>query len=91
MNGQIILNSSIVLAAFLIIIGILYSMLNSKQLAQHRKQLAELHQNLKVGSEVMFSGGLTGFVTELDTEFVKIRLAEKLVMKVSRYAITEIL
>ncbi|HAP15492.1 MAG TPA: preprotein translocase subunit YajC, partial [Lactococcus sp.] len=39
----------------------------------------------------MFSGGLTGIITDLDEEFCRIKLADKLVIKVSRYAITQIL
>ncbi|WP_252899590.1 hypothetical protein [Lactococcus fujiensis] len=39
----------------------------------------------------MFSGGLTGVVTEINEDFVKIEMAHSLNIKVSRYAITEII
>ncbi|EKF51251.1 hypothetical protein C426_1390 [Lactococcus garvieae DCC43] len=53
--------------------------------------IAELHQKLAVGNEIMFSGGLTGTITQLDEEFCRVKLADKLDIKVSRYAITQIL
>ncbi|GAB2028100.1 preprotein translocase subunit YajC [Lactovum odontotermitis] len=91
MNGEMILNSSMVLAAFLIIFGLIYGIFSNNQLKKRREMMAKLHQDLKVGSKVMFSAGLIGEVVELGDEIVKIRLADKLVIEASRYAITEIL
>lgn len=91
MNGEMILNSSIVLAAFLIIFGLFYGILSNSQLKKRREKMAKLHQELKVGSKVMFSAGLIGEIIELGDEIVKIRLADKLVIEASRYAVTEIL
>lgn len=91
MNGQMILSSSVVLAIFFLILGLLYSVLGTSQLKKRKNTLAELHQNLKVGSEVMFNGGLTGIVTKISEDFVHIEMAHNLNIKASRYAITEII
>ncbi|MDR2977143.1 MAG: preprotein translocase subunit YajC [Streptococcaceae bacterium] len=91
MNGEMILNSSIVLAAFLILFGLIYSIFSNNQLKKRREIMKKLHENLKVGSKVMFSAGLVGEIVELGDEIVKIRLADKLVIEASRFAITEIL
>ncbi|QPS70295.1 preprotein translocase subunit YajC [Lactococcus garvieae] len=91
MNGEFIINSSLVFIAFLFIGGTFYSIVSGLQFSKRKKVIAELHQKLAVGNEIMFSGGLTGTITQLDEEFCRVKLADKLDIKVSRYAITQIL
>lgn len=91
MTAQFIINSSLVFIGFLLLGGAFYSIVSGLQFSKRKKVIAELLQTLAVGSEVMFSGGLTGVVTDLDEEFCRIKLADKLVIRVSRYAITQIL
>ncbi|MFK4887378.1 preprotein translocase subunit YajC [Lactococcus petauri] len=91
MTAQFIINSSLVFIGFILLGGTFYSIVNGLQFSKRKKVIAELHQNLAVGSEVLFSGGLTGVITDLDEEFCRIKLADKLVIRVSRYAITQIL
>ncbi|GBG96320.1 preprotein translocase subunit YajC [Lactococcus termiticola] len=91
MDGHVILNSSLVFIGFILVGGLIYSLMSSLELRRRRKRLAELHQRLSVGCEVMFSAGLTGVIHELDEEFCQIRLADQVLVKVSRYAITAIL
>lgn len=86
-----IINTSLVLAGFLVILAVIYSIVSSQQMAKRRKLMAELHEGIQPGAEVLFSGGLTGTIQRLDGDFVKIELAKGLVIKASRYAITEII
>jgi len=92
MVGTVILYSSLVFAAFLVLLGVLYSIFSTRQLAKRRTQLAALQQSLVPGTEVLFSGGLTGTIVKFDNdEYVIVRLAQGLNIKISRYAITEVL
>lgn len=91
MNGQMIINSSLVFLIFLMIGGILYTAVSTRQLNRRRKELEKLHQNLKIGAEIMFCGGLTGKISELDTDFIHVVIAEGAIIKISRYAVTQIL
>lgn len=91
MDSQIILNSAIVFIFFLIIGFGLYTIMSMQQLKRKKKILAHLHQNMKVGNEVMFSGGLVGKIINIEEEFVQIQLDNKVSIKVSRFGITQIL
>lgn len=88
---QNILASSIVLIAFILLSAILFGLLNMRKMKAKKQYLKELHQNLKIGQNVIFSGGLYGSLTRVGTETVDVKVKSGTVIEVSRYAISEIL
>jgi preprotein translocase subunit YajC len=91
MDLQSIFNSSFAILFFLAIFGLLYSIVGMKNLKRRKKSISELHQSMKIGSEVMFAGGLIGKIINLDEEFAQIQLDKNCQIQVSRYSITQIL
>jgi len=88
---QNILASSIVLIAFILLTVILFGLLNMRKMKAKKQYLKELHQKLKIGQNVVFSGGLYGSITRVGTETVDVKVKSGTVIEVSRYAISEIL
>lgn len=88
---QNILASSIVMIAFILLTVIIYSLFNFKKLKAKKKYFKELHQELKIGQNVIFSGGLHGSLTRVGTETVDVKVKSGTVIEVSRYAISEII
>ena len=52
----------------------------------------EVHTELKVGSRIMFAGGVYGKVVSIDDEdTLRVEVAPKVVITISRYAVQSLL
>lgn len=87
-NGVFI--SSIVLAAFLLILMIFYYIVSFLGLKKRRAYMKTLQESLKPGVKVLFSGGLMGRIVKIGEEYVDVELNKGLVVTISRYGIQEI-
>lgn len=87
---QSILASSIVLTALILFTLILYGLLNMRKIKARKQYFKDLHQELKAGQNVIFSGGLRGTLTRVGSETVDVKVKSGTIIEVSRYAISEI-
>ncbi len=53
-----------------------------------QKQHREMVKNLKKGDNVVTTGGVLGIVTRIKPEYVEVQVAEKVIVKVQRSAIS---
>ncbi len=88
--SESILASSIVLLAFLAVMGVVYTVWSSVKMRKKRKYFEELHVELAPGQEVVFGGGIYGRVKRVDGDKVEVEVRSGAVMDVSRYAIQQI-
>ena len=88
--SESILASSIVLLAFLVVMGVVYTVWSSVKMRKKRKYFEELHVELAPGQEVVFGGGIYGRVKRVDGDKVEVEVRSGAVMDVSRYAIQQI-
>lgn len=86
-----VLGSSIALIILIGLILLIYAIFSFTTVKKRRKHFENLHKDLKVGSEVIFSNGLYGKIKHVYDDFVDIEIKSGVVIKVSRYAISEIL
>ena len=71
--------------------GILYA-ISAKNVRSKRKELGEVHTELKVGSRIMFAGGVYGKVVGIDNEdTLRVEVALKVIITISRYAVQSLL
>lgn len=59
----------------------------TKRAKEHRKMVAEL----KVGDEIVTSGGVLGRVNEISDQFLKVEVAEGVVLKIQRQTVGAIM
>lgn len=85
-----VLASSVVLLAFLAIMGIVLTVWSYVKMRKKRQYFEKVHKELKVGQEVMFGGGIFGVVKGVDGDRVEVKVRSGAVLDVSRYAIQEI-
>ena len=86
-----VLGSSIALLFLIGLILLIYAIFSFTAVKKRKKHFENLHNNIKVGSEVIFSNGLYGKVKHVYEDFVDIEIKSGVVIKVSRYAISEII
>ena len=56
-----------------------------------RKELGEVHTDMKVGSRIMFAGGIYGKIVSMeDEDTLRVEVAPKIVITISRYAVQSI-
>jgi preprotein translocase subunit YajC len=58
-----------------------------KRAKEHRKLVAEL----AIGDEVVTNGGLLGRITKLGESFITVELADNVVIKIQRHAISSVM
>ncbi|MDO5018699.1 MAG: preprotein translocase subunit YajC [Lagierella massiliensis] len=88
--GLYVLGASIAIIILVVFIIIIYYFVANSKLKKQKNHFSNVHQNLKVGSKVIFSNGIYGKVVRVDKDVVDIEVKSKAIMTVSRYAISSI-
>ena len=91
-NWEVIIWTCITLAVLMSIIGLILYAISAKNVRSKRKELGEVHTELKVGSRIMFAGGVYGKVVSIDDEdTLRVEVAPKVVITISRYSVQSLL
>ena len=86
-NWEVIGWTCITLAVIMGIIGLILVLISAKNVRKRRETLGEVHTELKIGSKVMFAGGIYGRVVGIEEETVNVEVAKSTVIQISRFAI----
>lgn len=79
---------SLILVVYIICGVLLYYFYIMRKLNKRKNAYVKVHQNLKVGSEVVLLNGIYGKVVRIYDEFCDVELNPNNVIKVSRFAIS---
>lgn len=91
-NWEVIIWTCITLAVLMSVIGLILYAISAKNVRSKRKELGEVHTELKVGSRIMFAGGVYGKVVGIDDEdTLRVEVAPKVVITISRCAVQSLL
>ena len=91
-NWEVILWTCITLAVLMGVIGLILYAISAKNVRSKRKELGEVHTGLKVGSHIMFAGGVYGKVVGIDNEdTLRVEVAPKVIITISRDAVQSLL
>lgn len=91
-NWEVIIWTCITLAVLMSVIGLILYAISAKNVRSKRRELGEVHTELKVGSRIMFAGGVYGKVVGIDDEdTLRVEVASKVVITISRYAVQSLL
>ncbi len=86
-----ILASSLVLLVFLLVVGVILTIVNYLRMRKQKDYYKDIHVELAPGKKVAFSSGLIGKLVRVGKETCDIEVKSGAVIEVSRYAIQEIL
>ena len=86
-NWEVILWTCVTMAVIFGIIAMILAFISAKNVRKRRKELGEVHTELRIGSQVVFAGGIYGRVVGIEADTVNIEVAKGTVIKVARYAI----
>lgn len=86
-NWEVVLWTCVTLAVILGIIGLILAIISARNVRRRRNTLGEVHTELRVGSEILFGGGIYGRVVGIEDDTVNVEVAKGTVIKISRYAI----
>jgi preprotein translocase subunit YajC len=68
-------------------IALLFWLLIIRPASRRQKELTRMQASLEVGDEVMLTSGVCGTLRGLDEEFVRVEIADGVVIKVARGAV----
>ena len=88
-NWEVILWTCITLAVVMGVIGMILTFISASNMKKRRKQIGDIHTTLKVGSKVMFAGGIYGKVVRMngEDEVIGVEIAPKTIIDISRFSI----
>lgn len=86
-NWEVIIWTCVTLTVIMGIIGLILAFISAKNVRKRREALGEVHTELKIGSKIMFAGGIYGKVVGIEDETVNVEVARNTVIQISRYAI----
>ena len=90
-NWEVVTWTCITLAVLLVTIGLVLTIISAVNMSKRRKQMAQIHTTLGVGSKVMFAGGIYGKVVRLgDEEIIGVEIAPRTIVEISRFAVQAI-
>ena len=90
-NWEVILWTCVTMAVIFGIIAMILAFISAKNVRKRRKELGEVHTELRIGSQVVFAGGIYGRVVGIEADTVNIEVAKGTVIKVSRYALQSLI
>lgn len=86
-NWEVVLWTCITLAVIMGVIVLIISLISSLNMRKQREKVGKIHTDLKIGSKVMFAGGIYGRIVGIEEETVNVDIAKGTVITISRYAI----
>ena len=86
-NWEVILWTCVTIVVLMGIFGIVAAVVSAKNMRARREKMKEIYTELKIGSQVMFAGGIYGKVVGIENETVNVEVAKGTVIKISRFAI----
>lgn len=90
-NWEVIIWTCVTIGVLIGVFAIILSIISAVNMKKRRKEMADIHTTLTIGSKVMFAGGFCGKVVRLgEDEIIGIEIAPKTIVDVSRYAIQAI-
>lgn len=90
MNWEVILWTCVTLAVIMGVFATIMSVMSARGMKKRRAHMLELYQELTIGSQVIFGGGLYGRVVGIEEETVNIEIAKGAIVKADRLAIQSI-
>ena len=87
-NWEVILWTCITVGVLVGTFGIILSIISAVNMKKRRKEIGDIHTTLKVGSKVMFAGGIYGKVVRMgEDETIGVEIAPKVIIDISRFSI----
>ena len=86
-NWEVVLWTCVTLAVIMGVIVLIISVISSVNMKKQREKVGKIHTELKIGSKVMFAGGIYGRIVGIEEETVNVDIAKGTVITISRYAI----
>lgn len=87
MNFEIILYASVIVGSLMVLFSIAYFLIAKKNIKKSITSVNELQENIKVGSKVIFAGGIFGKVKAIDGDNLDIEISKDITVTTSRYAV----
>ncbi len=87
MNWEVIGWTCITLAVVMGVIALILNLVSARSMKAKRKAVGEIHTEMKIGSRVMFAGGIYGTVTGMDEDTLRVEIAPKTIITISRYSV----
>lgn len=89
-NWEVVVWTCITLAVLMGIIAMILFLISANNMRKKRKTVGSLYSDLAIDSKVMFAGGIYGKVVGIKDDILRVEVAPKTILEISRYAVQEL-
>lgn len=86
-SWNVVLTTLLTMFIVLCVVFFGVSLVSAVNVRKRREELKTVHTELKIGSQIVFAGGLYGKVVGIEDETVNVEIGKGTVIKASRYSI----
>lgn len=91
-NWEVIVWTCVTLAVIMGVIALIIYAISAVNMRKKRESIGKVHTEMKIGSRIMFAGGIYGKVVGIsDEETLRVEVAPKVIITISRYAVQDLL
>lgn len=91
MNLEVIAWTLITTGVLVAVYVAVMSLISAKNMKKRREEMGKIHTTLRVGSKIIFAGGLYGHVVKINKdETVDVEISKGNIVTASRYSIQDI-
>lgn len=91
MNWEVILWTCITVGVLLAATGIIIMIFSARNMKKRRQEVSDIYTGLKVGSDILFAGGLYGRVVKVyKDDTIDVEISKGVIVKASRYSVQNI-
>lgn len=91
MNWEVIMWTCITIATLMFVVVIVYYVSSARMIKRRRTDIIKIYDELKIGREVLFSGGIKGKIVGVHDEFLDLEVSKGTTLTVSKYSVSEVL
>lgn len=87
MDWEVILWSSVTVGVIFVICALIVTIISARNMKKSRDSMAKLQEQIKVGANIMFGGGIFGKIVKINDDKIDVEISKDVVITILRYSI----
>lgn len=87
MDWEVVLWTSVTVGVILIVCGIIVTIISARNMKKSRESMAKLQEQIKVGANIMFGGGIFGKIVKINDDKIDVEIGKGVIITILRYSI----
>lgn len=87
MDWEVVLWTSVTVGVIFVICALIVTIISARNMKKSRDSMAKLQEQIKVGANIMFGGGIFGKIVKINDDKIDVEICKGVVITILRYSI----